>query len=86
MTKKGVCGYCLGETTVVQPLNNDPKEAELNNFISVKCPCCDGTGETDIIESEFDDDPISDDDVVIPDDLDEFIEWQEEDISDDNND
>lgn len=73
---KGLCGYCLGEKTILKPLNDDPKQAELNNFVSVKCPVCEGTGEYDLIDEEDLDEinPLTEDDFSIPDDLDEFLE------------
>ncbi len=79
---KGLCSYCLGEKEIIFPKNNDPKEAEANNFVSQRCPVCDGTGESeseDTFEDDYDEDyPLLPEDVIIPDDLDEFLENDEE--------
>lgn len=59
---KGVCGYCLGAKETIKPVNNDPKEAEKNNFYREPCEVCGGTGKGDFVLDDCceDDEYVSD--------------------------
>lgn len=66
----GMCSYCLGQGEILKPINNDLKEAEKNNFLSYKCPVCNGTKESEVEDSfDQDDEDLDFDELEFPEDL-----------------
>lgn len=88
--QKGICGYCLGQGELVVPFNNDPKEAEKNNFYTKICPVCYGTKESQSEDTFKEDEDFSDElteDMVLGlDDFSEFISEEEDEEDNESND